>query len=114
MQAALSNGLGKGAAAPRDLSLELIRLRVEKSVSTPRFSERPSQGADPAAARISTRPITWINDSGDCPVYRWESLQPGNQVEGPAVLEGVNSTCFLPEGWGMTMDGWGNGSVRRR
>ncbi len=114
LQAVLSDGLGKGAAAPRDLSLELIRLRVEKSVSTPRFAERPSQGADASAARISTRPIAWLNDGGDCPVYRWESLQPGNQVEGPAVLEGVNSTCFLPEGWGMLMDGWGNGSVRRR
>ena len=105
---------GAGAAAPRDLSLDLIRLRVQKSVSTPRFAERSLQGSDPAAALISTRPLTWINGSGDTPVYRWESLQPGNRVEGPAVLEGVNSTYFLPEGWGMLMDGWGNGSVRRR
>jgi acetophenone carboxylase len=113
LQDALAAGLGAGAA-PRDLSLELIRLRVEKSVSTPRFAERPSQPEDASAARISTRPITWLNTSGDCPVYRWESLQPGNRVEGPAVLEGVNSTYFLPEGWGMLMDGWGNASVRRR
>ncbi|MDE3136553.1 MAG: hydantoinase/oxoprolinase family protein [Acidobacteriota bacterium] len=114
LQDALAAGFGAGAAAPRDLSLELIRLRVQKSVSTPRFAERSSQGADASAARISTRPITWLNTSGDCLVYRWESLQPGNRVEGPAVLEGVNSTYFLPEGWGMLMDGWGNGSVRRR
>jgi N-methylhydantoinase A len=114
LHAALSEGIGTGTAAPRDLSLELIRLRVQKSVSTPRFAERPPQGADASAARISTRPITWLNTSGDCPVYRWESLQPGNRVEGPAVLEGANSTYFLPEGWGMQMDGWGNGSVRRR
>jgi N-methylhydantoinase A len=114
LHAALSEGVGTGAAVPRELSLELIRLRVQKSVSTPRFAERPLQAVDPSAARISTRPVTWLDASGDCPVYRWESLQPGNRIEGPAVLEGVNSTYFLPEGWGMLMDGWGNGSVRRR
>jgi N-methylhydantoinase A len=113
LQAALAAGLPAGAVAG-DLALELVRLRVMKSVSTPRFAERPSQGTDSAHARIATRPITWIDSGGEAPIYRWESLQPGNRVEGPAVLEGVNSTCFLPEGWGMLMDGWGNGSVRRR
>jgi len=40
-------------------------------------------------------------------------LQPGNRVNGCAVLEDVNSTYFIPEGWEMIMDRFGNGSLSR-
>ena len=49
--------------------------------------------------------------TGEAQVYRWESLQPGNRVEGCAVLEGVNTTYFIPDGWAMTIDPYGNGKV---
>lgn len=114
LQSALSAAFASAAgAAPPDFSVDLIRLRVEKPVSTPHLAERKSQGPDPSAARIGTRPIAWIDAAGDWPVYRWESLAPGNQISGPAVLEAVNSTYFLPAAWKLTIDGWGNGSARR-
>jgi len=40
-------------------------------------------------------------------------LRPGNRVNGCAVLEDVNSTYFIPEGWEMVMDRFGNGSLSR-
>jgi len=41
-------------------------------------------------------------------------LQPGNRVEGCAVLEGANSTYFVPEGWTLLMDHYGNAKLTRR
>jgi hypothetical protein len=35
-------------------------------------------------------------------------------VDGCAVLEGANSTYFVPEGWILEMDAYGNGKLRRR
>jgi N-methylhydantoinase A/oxoprolinase/acetone carboxylase beta subunit len=41
------------------------------------------------------------------------SLAPGSRVAGPAILEGAQTTYFIPEGWTISLDGWGNGQVRR-
>ena len=51
---------------------------------------------------------------GEAQVYRWESLQPGNRVAGCAILEGVNTTYFVPEGWTMVVDRFGNGALTKR
>ena len=52
--------------------------------------------------------------SGDAQVYRWEALEPGNRVAGPAILEGINTTYFVPEGWMMIVDRFGNGALTKR
>jgi acetone carboxylase beta subunit len=86
---------------------------VKKEMSKPRLVEQPLQGADSAHARIGKRQVSWGSRSGEAQVYRWESLRPGNRVEGCAVLEGVNTTYFIPDGWMMFIDSYGNGSLNR-
>jgi N-methylhydantoinase A/oxoprolinase/acetone carboxylase beta subunit len=115
LRSALRAALGfAGGADEREISLELIRLRVRKKMSKPRLVERPLQTPDSSHARTGKRPVCWGSRNGEAQVYRWESLQPGNCVEGAAVLEGVNTTYFIPEGWVMVVDKLGNGAVRRR
>jgi N-methylhydantoinase A/oxoprolinase/acetone carboxylase beta subunit len=103
------------AAALHDgeISLELIRLRVKKPMSKPKLIERALQAADSGHARTGVRQIVWGGRQREAQIYRWESLVPGNRVEGPAVLEGLHTTYFVPENWTMLIDRFGNGVLSR-
>ena len=82
-------------------------------MSKPRLVERASEGPDSSHARVGKRQVFWGSRGGEAQIYRWESLRPGNRVEGCAVLEGLNTTYFVPEGWALVMDGYGNGKLSR-
>lgn len=115
LQAALSSALEPpGQPHSGQMSLELIRVRAKKAMSKPRLVERPLQRPDSSHARTGTRQVFWGSSRGEAQIYCWESLQPGNRVEGCAVLEGVNTTYFIPEGWVMVVDCFGNGALSRR
>jgi N-methylhydantoinase A/oxoprolinase/acetone carboxylase beta subunit len=114
LQAVLDKALGNREGAPEGpISLELIRVSVKKGMPKPRLVERPLQGADSSHARKGTRKVLWGSSEGEAQIYNWEALRPGNRVNGCAVLEDVNSTYFIPEGWEMIMDRFGNGSLSR-
>jgi N-methylhydantoinase A/oxoprolinase/acetone carboxylase beta subunit len=114
LQAALSRALANPAAAPdAPISLELLRVSVKKQIPKPRLVERPLQTADSSHARKGTRKVTWGARTGEARIYNWESLQPGNQISGCAILEDVNTTYFVPEGWLMTIDHFGNAALTR-
>lgn len=46
-------------------------------------------------------------------VYRWEALNTGDTVEGPAVVNGNTLTCPVPSGWRLTVDDYGNAALQR-
>lgn len=99
---------------PDGISIEVARLQVKKPVPKHTFSKRPLRGADSAHARKGVRQVAWGSKSGEARLYQWESLKPGNCVEGCAILEGVHSTYFVPEGWLLEMDPYGDAVVRRK
>lgn len=110
LQAAIERASGVPHGA---VSIDLFRLRVKKEMPKPRLVEEPLQGPDSSHARLGKRPVSWGSRSGEAQIYRWESLRPGNRVEGCAVLEGLNTTYFIPEGWTMVVDGYGNAKLTR-
>jgi N-methylhydantoinase A/oxoprolinase/acetone carboxylase beta subunit len=96
-----------------DFSIDLIRLQVKKPMLKPSLPKPPAGGLDSSHALKGTRAVAWGSKSGSAQIYRWESLQPGNCLDGCAVLEGVHSTYFVPEGWSLEMDAYGNAKLRR-
>ena len=102
------------ASASGPLALDLIRLRVKKRMPKPKLTERALQPPDSSHAHVGKRRVLWGSQSGEAQIYRWESLRPGNQVEGCAVVEGVNTTYFVPDGWTLTIDGFGDGKLNRK
>jgi N-methylhydantoinase A/oxoprolinase/acetone carboxylase beta subunit len=56
------------------------------------------EGASPAAARKGERPVYWPpeKDFRPTPIFTYESLRPGNRVEGPAIVEGEYTTLVVP------------------
>ena len=93
--------------------LELLRVSVKKTMTKPKLAERPMQGTDSAQARKGTRKVLWGSSKGEARIYDWDALQPGNRVEGCAILEDANTTYFVPEGWRMEMDRLGNATLTR-
>jgi N-methylhydantoinase A/oxoprolinase/acetone carboxylase beta subunit len=68
-------------------------------------------GHDPSAARKGERPAYWpdANDFRPTPIYAYESLQPGNRLEGPAILEGEYTTVVVPPSMKFSIDERGLG-----
>jgi acetone carboxylase beta subunit len=91
-----------------------MRVRVKKPMSKPHVAERALKSEDSAHARTGTRKLLWGRNTGNAQVYRWEALAPGNRVAGPAILEGINTTYFVPEGWTIFVDRFGNGALTKR
>ncbi len=111
VNAALSNS----ATGHREaFGIDLVRLQIRKAMPKPNLPRSDAGGADASRALKGARNVSWGSKDGLAQIYRWESLQPGNRVEGCAVLEGANGTYFVPEGWILEMDGYGNAKLRRR
>ncbi len=102
-----------GSFQGRDFRFNLVRLRARKSMPKSQLAHHPLGAADSAHARIGSRLVAWGSRSGVAQVLRWESLQPGSQVAGPAILESADTTYFLPETWTATVDALGNAVARR-
>jgi N-methylhydantoinase A/oxoprolinase/acetone carboxylase beta subunit len=95
-------------------SIELLRVQIRKAMPKPALVERAMQGSDSMHAIKGTRKVVWGSSNEEAQLYHWELLQPGNRVEGCAVLEGANSTYFVPEGWTLVIDQFGNAKLNRR
>ncbi len=92
---------------------ELIRVRSRKAMPKPALVTKPVRGSDSSHAMKGKRKVACGSLNGEAQVYLWEALQPGNRVDGCALLEGANSTYFVAEGWTMIVDEYGNGKVNR-
>jgi N-methylhydantoinase A len=103
----------KTGTAGENFALELLRVQIRKAMPKPALVEHSLYGTNASHAIKGTRQVAWRGSKGVAQLYRWESIQPGNRVEGCAVLEGANSTYFVPEGWSMVLDRFGKAKLNR-
>lgn len=91
---------------PGGVYLDNFVLRVTVPVKKPPIAEYPLQGADASHARIGTRPAYWpeLESTVETAIYKFESLEPGNEVIGPAVLEAELTTVVVPPGRRFSVD----------
>jgi N-methylhydantoinase A/acetophenone carboxylase len=84
-----------------------------KKVELPKLT---LEGHDPATARKGARPVYWPTekDFRDTPIFSYESLRPGNVVEGPAVVEGQYTTLVVPPAMRFSIDERGLGILENR
>lgn len=102
-----------GYALPVGLDgVEMLNLRVTCLGVTqgPAVSRLPYQGADPAGCLKGQRPA-WDHTSAQflpTPVYAGEAMGYGHRLQGPAIIEQVNTTIVVPPGMGMVVDALGS------
>jgi acetophenone carboxylase len=93
-------------------TLEVVRMKVKKTIARPALIEKAAGNGDSSAAVLGSRSVAYGSRTDQATIYRWELLHPGAQVRGCALLESENSTYFVPEGWSLTMDRLGNAQLQ--
>lgn len=92
--------------------VELINMRLVCIGKTekPKFQEQPYVGEDPSKAFKKSRgaylPLQKI--FRDVPVFNGLALQFGNRIEGPAIIEQVNTTTFVTPEFNVLTDRYGS------
>jgi N-methylhydantoinase A len=95
--------------------IEIINMRllsVGKTVK-PRFTEEDYQGEDPSGSLKNERPV-WLpldKKFETVPVFDGARLLYGNKIEGPAVIEQVNTTTFVSPEFCVLCDKYGSYSM---
>ena len=92
--------------------VQLVTFRVEATGLVPKasFTPSPLTGTDGARAIVEKRDI-WsekLRVFAPCPVYDRDRLEAGDRFDGPAIVEQMDATTFVPTGWNARVDAWLN------
>ncbi len=94
--------------------IEVFRLKARVPLphfTPPRYEVGPPSESEKALK--GTRNVLWLDGRALTNIYEFEKLRPGSVVEGPAILEGVDTTYVIPRGWTFKVDEYGNGVMER-
>jgi N-methylhydantoinase A len=100
-----------GHADPDEpIELVTVRLRARGVVETPDL--RPARsGGDLADAVTETREVVFDGDGRETRVYDRDRVPTGVEIDGPAVVEGAESTLLVRPGQRTTVDEYGTFAV---
>jgi N-methylhydantoinase A len=102
---AYASRYGAGAVG-RNTPLELTFLRAVATGRLPRatFPVDTSPGSSGTPTPSSYRSVYLDRDGADeLPCYRTPDLVPGDRIEGPALVDDIDTTVFIPRGATLTM-----------
>ena len=93
-------------------ALELVNLRLTAIGITdkPAMPKERRQAKDPKAALKGKRPVFLPSEMAyaKIAVYDGDALRHGNRIAGPAIVEQVNTTLFVPSGFTLECDAYGS------
>ena len=91
---------------PGGVFLDNFVLKASIPVEEISVSEHPLSTSDPSAARKGSREIYWPDQGKlvDTPIYDLALMQPGNVVDGPAVIESSYTTVPVPSSRNFYID----------
>jgi len=78
--------------------LDAVRLKATCDTPHAKLPTFPEEGADPGSSYKGKRKVWWEKGFVDTAVYEKEALKNGNEVKGPAIVEGKATTIPIPEG----------------
>ena len=86
------------ASDDNGILIENFLLKGVAPVEKPELTAHEPAGPDPSSARTGSRDVYWTTAEAflDTPIYDQDRLRPENVIEGPAVVEGDNTTVALP------------------
>ena len=92
--------------------IEVINLRLTCSGKTdkPKFLKMKYAGPDPSRAFKKKRRVYLPNKKRfqEVPVFDGDKLRFGNKIEGPAIIEQVNTTTFVSPEFSVVCDAYGS------
>ena len=104
-----------GFAAPGEpVEFVTLRLTAVGSIAKPGLRELPAGRGGPEAARRAVRRV-WFAEAGGftgCPSYDRYRLPAGAVIQGPAIVEEMDSTTVVHPGFRAEVDRYGNLLIR--
>jgi N-methylhydantoinase A len=95
------------------IPIELVRLSVVATEEPPAFASLPSEGG--SGGEAGTRQVYFPGHGyAATRVVRRESLAPGEQADGPMIVESMDSTVVVPPEWSLQASENGILDVTRR
>lgn len=90
--------------------IEAVTFRIEATgaVRQARIERQPATQAPLGSALMHRRDV-WLPERGGflaCPVYDRDRLEPGHRIEGPAVIEQMDTTTLVLPGQTATVDAY--------
>lgn len=80
-------------------------VRGVRDVVKPEIPTEEKQGPEPPEdAYKEPRETYWDGEWVETDIFDLHALQPGNEISGPAILEGAATTFVLPPGYGTWLD----------
>ena len=104
-----------GFAAPGEpVEFVTLRLTAVGNNAKPRLRELPASGGGVTAARRTVRQVYFAESGGfvDCPSFDRYRLPAGGVIEGPAIVEEMDSTTVIHPGFRGEVDRYGNLLIR--
>jgi N-methylhydantoinase A len=94
--------------SPDTVQIVNLRLTAIGGLSKPEIKKETPNGRDPKAAFKEKRRIYMEGRFTQAPIYERKKLRYGNYIKAPAIIEQLDSTTVLFEGYGMTVDQYRN------
>ena len=92
-----------------DKPVEIYQIHVKAIGKTPKPSFVPQKEKATATAEpVSTRQVRWNGEWTDTPIYNRDELSWGMVIEGPAIIDQLDSTTVVPPYCTAEIDEWHN------
>ena len=92
--------------------VEMVGVEGIAVTAKPEFKRAELGPADPSGAQVGARDVYFEAGYVGSKVYDRRRLKPGMRVDGPAIVEQMDSTTVLPPGLNATVDALGNLRVK--
>jgi N-methylhydantoinase A len=100
---------GQGAAYRKaGIEARTYQVRGIGRIPKPAWVKDEAVSADAAYALKETRLVYFKGGWRGTPVYAREAMRAGNRVQGPAIVEAVDTTVLVPPQMALTIDEYGN------
>jgi N-methylhydantoinase A len=95
--------------------VEIYRLSVRAIGVTPKPQLKRYELDGAAATPQASRPVHFDSsgDAVDTPVYVRSELPAGAKLDGPSIIDQLDSTTLVPPGWRAEVDEWLNVRMHR-
>lgn len=89
--------------------IEFVTCRVQAIGRVPK-APQPRLKEAPPAQPVGQRNVWFDRATGwaEASVFDRDTLPPGQQIDGPAVINEMSATTIIPPHWGAVVDPWGN------
>jgi len=99
--------------SPDTAEIVNLRLTAIGGLTKPEIKEESYAGKDPGAALKERRRIYMDGRFIETPIYERKRLKCGNEIKSPAIIEQLDSTTVLFEGYNATVDRYRNLIIER-